>query len=338
MTLDGEMRTLNDGLAHSEEINLEHKLHADIEKAFDEEAAMRHTLEVELVTELRTKKETERTELEKGLQTIEKDLLGMKDYQDALKETSDLKEKIEEMKVKIQFLDIEVKMLTEVTEQLNNLREELTEEKKLADGKNEELKTQLKAQTEIANKRLQNKLNREKSAEIKDLLANEEMIKATNEDINNKLRTERENYDQLLRDKIELKEKLHRKTTQLENDTKIVEEQDKLLAELKKEIEAEQADVDKLLENVEEGRKVKRSQEEANRQLQQDYTHLSAKQEFIETNYEDVMVAPGDMNLNVFSDISSSNDDINKIIDSFVNKVKVVKTEARKFKSKFETY
>ena len=45
-------------------------------------------------------------------------------------------------------------MLTEMTEQLNYKRDELLEEKKLADGKNEELKTQLKAQEEIANKRL----------------------------------------------------------------------------------------------------------------------------------------------------------------------------------------
>ena len=51
-----------------------------------------------------------------------------------------------------------------MTEQLNSKREELAEAKKLADAKNEELKVQLKAQEDIANKRLQNKLNREKSA------------------------------------------------------------------------------------------------------------------------------------------------------------------------------
>ena len=78
----------------------------------------------------------------------------MKDYQDALKETADLREKIEEAKVQIQFLDIQVQLLTEMTEQLNFKREELAEAKKLADAKNEELKVQLKAQEEIANKRL----------------------------------------------------------------------------------------------------------------------------------------------------------------------------------------
>jgi len=66
--------------------------------------------------------------------------------------------------------------LTEATEFLNSKRDDLLEEKQLSDAKNEEYKTQWKAQEEIAAKRLQNKLNREKSAEIKDLIANGELI------------------------------------------------------------------------------------------------------------------------------------------------------------------
>lgn len=157
-----------------------------------------------------------------------------------MKETAELREKIEEAKVKIQFLDIQVQILTEMTEQLNYKRDELLEEKKLADSKNEEVKTQLKAQEEIANKRLQNKLNREKSAEVKELLANDEMIKATNEDIQNKLRAEKDNYDNLLRDKMELEERLARLKVVFEIDTEAVAEQDELLANLKAEIEKEQ--------------------------------------------------------------------------------------------------
>ena len=133
---------------------MEHKLHQDKEKAFDEEGKARHDKEVKLVTDLRTRKEEEKTGLETDLQNIEKEFLAKTDYQNALKESAELREKIEEAKVKIQFLDIQVQMLTEMTEQLNYKRDELLEEKKLADGKNEELKTQLKAQEEIANKRL----------------------------------------------------------------------------------------------------------------------------------------------------------------------------------------
>ena len=135
--------------------------------------------------------------------------------------------------MQIQFLDIQVERLTEMTEQLNCKRDELVDEKKLADSKNEELKTQLKAQEEIAHKRLMNKLNREKSAEVKELLANDEMIKANSEDIQNKLRAEKDNYDQLLRDKMELEEKLARLKVVLGIDTEAVTEQDSLLAELK---------------------------------------------------------------------------------------------------------
>ena len=69
-----------------------------------------------------------------------------------------------------------------------------------------------------------NKLNREKSAEVKELLANDEMIKATNEDIHNKLRAEKDNYDQLLRDKMELEERLARLKVVLELDTEAVTE------------------------------------------------------------------------------------------------------------------
>ena len=61
--------------------------------------------------------------------------------QQLLDELNELQEKIEESKVRPQFLDIEVQMLTEMTEALNIKREELLEEKKLADGKNEEFQT-----------------------------------------------------------------------------------------------------------------------------------------------------------------------------------------------------
>ena len=62
-----------------------------------------------------------------------------------MKETAELREKIEEAKVKIQYLAVQIEMLTAMTESLNHKRDELLEEKKLADNKNEEIKTQLKA-------------------------------------------------------------------------------------------------------------------------------------------------------------------------------------------------
>ena len=94
----------------------------------------------------------------------------------------------------------------------------------MADAKNEELKTQLKAQEEIANKRLQNKLNREKSVKIKELLADDEMTKQSAEDFNNKFRSQKENYDLLLREKMELEERLSRLNEEFKFDTATVAE------------------------------------------------------------------------------------------------------------------
>lgn len=160
-------------------------------------------------------------------------------------------------------------MMSQQTEEMNTKRDDLIEEKKMADNKNEELKTQLKAQEEIANKRLQNKLNREKSAEIKELLANEEMIKATNDDISNKFRAEKENYDQLMTSKMEIEEKLTRLNADFQDDTQVVTDQDALLAELKRQIEAEQAEVDVLQESVDEQSQIKRTEGDRHRHVQQ---------------------------------------------------------------------
>ena len=134
----------------------------------------------------------------------------------------------------MQYLDIQVQVLTDMTEYLAAKKDDLMAEKQLADAKNEELKTQLKAQDDIAEKRLMNKLQREKSAEVKELLANEEIAKQSNEDYATKLTTERANYDELLASKLELEEQLLRKEEDMALDKANVEETDALLADLKK--------------------------------------------------------------------------------------------------------
>ena len=258
------------------------------------------------MTELKNRKLKEKESLEKDLDKIVKDFLAMNDYQKSLAETAELREKIEQAKVTIQFLDIQVSLLTEATEMLTQKRDDLSEEKKLADGKNEELKTQLRAQEEVANKRLQNKLNREKSAEIKELLANEEMIKAANEDIMNKLRAEKETYDNILTDKMKLHETLERLQEEFKLDTETVKEQDALLAELKKQIEIEQLDVDNLEEKQTESKQVNKVEEERHRRVQQEYTALTAKMEFIEDpEHYDYTSTPEDIgkNLHLFKDL-----------------------------------
>lgn len=82
---------------------------------------------------------------------------------------------------------ITVKILSEANEALTLRRDELLEEKKDAEHKREELKISVKKTEDTAAKILQNKLNRDKTAEAKELLAKEELLIISNEDLNNKL-------------------------------------------------------------------------------------------------------------------------------------------------------
>lgn len=95
------------------------------------------------------------------------------------------------------------------------------------------------------------------------------MIKATNDDISNKFRAEKENYDQLMTSKMEIEEKLKRLTEDFKEDTQVVTDQDELLADLKKKIEAEQAEVDALQESVDDQRTIKKTEGDKHRHVQQ---------------------------------------------------------------------
>jgi len=88
-----------------------------------------------------------------------------------LAEEADLKNTIENAAINLDILQIKVKELEEATELLNNKKDELLESKKMAEIKNDELKKELAAKEEIAAKRLQAKLNRDKNVEVKELIA-----------------------------------------------------------------------------------------------------------------------------------------------------------------------
>ena len=81
-------------------------------------------------------------------------------------------------------------------------------EKQDSEAKNEELKQQLRAQEEVAHKRLMAKLNRDKTQEIKDLLVQQESLKEFNETIAHKLQEERDKFDKLQDQKLTRDEEL----------------------------------------------------------------------------------------------------------------------------------
>lgn len=63
--------------------------------------------------------------------------------------------------------------------------------------------------------------------------------------------------------------------------------------------------------------------------MQQQFTALDAKKEFIETNY-DYTSNVNDMNLEIFKKIVESNKDVNETVDGFVSQVDGVKKEVSK--------
>jgi hypothetical protein len=75
------------------------------------------------------------------------------------------------MGVRLEMMQIQVKELEDVTDMLNSKKDELIEAKKLAEIKNEELKKEAATKDELAQKRIQTKLNRDKNVEVKELIA-----------------------------------------------------------------------------------------------------------------------------------------------------------------------
>ena len=163
------------------------------------------------------------------------------------------------------------------------------------------------------------------------------MIKASNEDIQNKLRAEKETYDNELKAWIGLTETYDRLEEDFKVDTAVVKEQDDQLAELKKLIEAELAEVNKLEEAVQESNKIKKVEEDRHRRNQQEFTALTAKMEFIEANY-DYTTTPEEMQVHFFTDLKKSNEDVNKTVDAFKSKVEGVKDEVKTILMKRRTF
>ena len=63
--------------------------------------------------------------------------------------------------------------------------------------------------------------------------------------------------------------------------------------------------------------------------MQQQFTALSAKREFIETNY-DYTSNVDEMNVGIFNDIVRSNTEVNETMQGFVSSVDTVKKEVSK--------
>ena len=124
-------------------------------------------------------------------------------------------------------------------------------------------------------------------------------------------------------------ETLVRRKNGLREDSAVVEESDEMLADLKRQIEAEMADVLALEASVAEQARIKRLEEERHRHVQLQNTALLAKKQFIEANYDYTSTADN-MSLEVFKNIVNSNTAVNETVQGFVGKVTDVKKEVSK--------
>ena len=135
-----------------------------------------------------------------------------------------------------------------------------------------------------------------------------------------KLTTEQKNFDKLQEDKMNGEEELRLKNVQLEEDTIEVEKQNKILKDLQEKIDKEEAEVQALMEKTSEQKALFKKYDEMNRYLQQTYTSLAAKKEFIEDKY-DYTTNVKNFKLPVFDQVINSNLSVNNTVADFMKKV-----------------
>ena len=88
---------------------------------------------------------------------------------------------------------------------------------------------------------------------------------------------------------------------------------------------------------VTQSKKITKVEEDRNRRVQQEFTALTAKMEFIEANY-DYTTTPEEMQVHFFTDLKKSNEDVNKTVDAFKEKVEGVKNEVKTILMKRRTF
>lgn len=134
----------------------------------------RYHLEIDLNEKLVEDKKIEIEKYDADRKGVDAKILAWQEYQKSLEEESNLKKEIELAYVDLEELNIKVKELEDGTEFLTDKKDELTEQKKAADQRNEELKKELIVKEEQTNKRIALKLSRERNDDVKNLIAHKE--------------------------------------------------------------------------------------------------------------------------------------------------------------------
>lgn len=283
---ENEVRQLDNEYGREGSENYENKMNIVKDGEFERLGNIRHTLEVKLLEELLVAKDVEIKDFEEKRGKVKADILAHKEYQDKLAEEANLRKDIEEMGVKLEMMQINVKELEDVTDMLASKKDELNEAKKSAEMKNEELKKEAATKEELAQKRIQTKLNRDKNVEVKELIAQEETAVQHNQELVAKHEDEKKKYETLLDEKLEIDEKLSISIKAFEETKEKIAGQELVIADFKAKIEAQTKVTDDLTQKIDEEKKVNRLEEERFRKLAQMNAALKAKLEFIESKYD----------------------------------------------------
>ena len=311
--LENEVKSLENELNKENEEHYNNTMHIIKDKKFDELVNLRWNLDVHLQEELIKQKDHEISDQKQSRELVKQQFEQNIELQKSLMEASDLKKQIEEAHIKLELLQIQVKELEDGTEFLNDKKEQLIEAKKQAEIRNEELRKELAAKEEIAAKRLQAKLNKDKNVEVKELIAQEETATQHNQELQAKLEEEKKKYDGLLDEKLELDEKLDKTIKSLEFYKEKIHVQTEQIQKLKAEIEVQQRKTDDLSAHVENERKINKIEEERYRKLGQMNAALNAKLKFIQTKY-DFTSNVNVLNTDDFKTLVTSNDMVRNIL------------------------
>ena len=285
-TIESEVRIITNSKIKEAEIHHDHKMTQWFEREDDREYDERHELYVKLMKALIEKKEKELKDKVAELKALEDKIKANAKYQAILAEILKLTEEIEINIVENQFLEGSVENLKFTVHSLNTRKDNLQEEKKTAQDLNNERKVRKAADENTEKKRLKAKLEKDKSQAILDLIANFEMVKDNSMEFDQNLAGKIEYYDKLLRDMLLAEETLRLEQVELDEDTENVKVQDIDIKKLDEQIQKELAIEEDFTEKLADSKKTNKIEDERNRKLQQEYTALCAKKEFIETKYD----------------------------------------------------
>ena len=194
-----------------------------IDEEFEREFNERHDLYIELINKLIDLKKKERDDINKKLEDIDKAFRDWKAYQDFMNEIARLDGEIEDAIVRGEVLNIKAENLKITVENLTIKKDSLLDEKRISNQKYDDMKGTFQSQEDLRQKKLQSRLNNNKSQTVKDLIANLELIDENNKETANKLTTEIENYDKLLKEKMYAQEHLDLETKKYDLDSLSVE-------------------------------------------------------------------------------------------------------------------